>query len=149
VGAKKPECLGFVRRLWLFVEWTNSDRAEEGQAVLRGGSWKDDADKLTSAYRRLEKADLRDDAVGLRCVLCAVLPRISPARLSPAGAKLSCSGPKGNLRKAPLSRRTARSSSPTSATAIYPLRPQEPPRPSSSASRAARSNGLMFNQKGT
>jgi formylglycine-generating enzyme required for sulfatase activity len=37
--------------------------------VLRGGSWKDPAEKLTSRFRRRAEAGLRDDAVGLRCVL--------------------------------------------------------------------------------
>ena len=39
------------------------------RAVLRGGSWKDPAERLTSSYRRAASRDLRDDAVGLRCVL--------------------------------------------------------------------------------
>lgn len=42
---------------------------ESSRRVLRGGSWKDGAGKLTSAYRWSEKVDYRDDAVGLRCVL--------------------------------------------------------------------------------
>ena len=37
--------------------------------VLRGGSWKDPAEKLTSSFRRGEPRELKDDAVGLRCVL--------------------------------------------------------------------------------
>lgn len=37
--------------------------------VLRGGSWKDPAEKLASRFRRPAPQDLRDDAVGLRCVL--------------------------------------------------------------------------------
>jgi formylglycine-generating enzyme required for sulfatase activity len=37
--------------------------------VLRGGSWKDTADALTSSYRRGVPLELKDDAVGLRCVL--------------------------------------------------------------------------------
>jgi len=37
--------------------------------VLRGGSWKDAAESLTSSFRRGEPAGLKDDAVGLRCVL--------------------------------------------------------------------------------
>ncbi|MBI2825799.1 MAG: formylglycine-generating enzyme family protein [Planctomycetia bacterium] len=37
--------------------------------VLRGGSWKDAADRCTSSARRGEPADTKDDAVGLRCVL--------------------------------------------------------------------------------
>ena len=43
--------------------------SKTGDGVLRGGSWKDTAEKLTSSYRRRAARDLRDDAVGLRCVL--------------------------------------------------------------------------------
>lgn len=39
------------------------------QRVLRSGSWKDKADRLTSTARRAGAVDLKDDAVGLRCVL--------------------------------------------------------------------------------
>ncbi|HVX14488.1 MAG TPA: formylglycine-generating enzyme family protein [Pirellulales bacterium] len=42
---------------------------DDGRRVLRGGSWKDPADRLTSTSRRGADATLRDDAVGLRCVL--------------------------------------------------------------------------------
>ena len=37
--------------------------------VIRGGSWKDEADACASASRKEVAADLKDDAVGLRCVL--------------------------------------------------------------------------------
>ena len=47
--------------------WTTGGDGK--QAVLRGGSWKDDADKLTSSFRRAADKQLKDDAVGLRCVL--------------------------------------------------------------------------------
>jgi formylglycine-generating enzyme required for sulfatase activity len=47
--------------------WTTGGDA--GKRVLRGGSWKDPADKLTSSYRRGAPRELKDDAVGLRCVL--------------------------------------------------------------------------------
>lgn len=46
--------------------WTTGDDARR---VLRGGSWKDPAEKLTSSSRRAAEPQLRDDAVGLRCVL--------------------------------------------------------------------------------
>ncbi len=45
------------------------DPARDQQRVLRGGSWKDSGDRLTSSYRRFASRQLRDDAVGLRCVL--------------------------------------------------------------------------------
>jgi formylglycine-generating enzyme required for sulfatase activity len=47
--------------------WTAGGKAD--QRVLRGGSWKDPAAKLTSTFRRGAPRELKDDAVGLRCVL--------------------------------------------------------------------------------
>ncbi len=47
--------------------WTAGGDA--AQRVLRSGSWKDTAERLTSTFRRGASKDLRDDAVGLRCVL--------------------------------------------------------------------------------
>jgi formylglycine-generating enzyme required for sulfatase activity len=41
----------------------------DSRRVLRGGSWKDPAERLTSSFRRPAPASLKDDAVGLRCVL--------------------------------------------------------------------------------
>jgi hypothetical protein len=47
-------------------------RAHAGErGVVRGGSWKDKAELLTSDSRRVVDANLRDDAVGLRCVLAS------------------------------------------------------------------------------
>ncbi len=48
------------------IAWTTGDADKR---VLRGGSWKDPAAKLTSTYRRSAPRQLKDDAVGLRCVL--------------------------------------------------------------------------------
>lgn len=42
---------------------------DDPRRVLRGGSWKDGAEKLTSSFRRAAEPTLRDDAVGLRCVI--------------------------------------------------------------------------------
>ncbi len=47
--------------------WTAGGDAS--QRVLRGGSWKDPAEQLTSSFRRAADRTLKDDAVGLRCVL--------------------------------------------------------------------------------
>jgi len=46
-----------------------SGTEEKRRRVLRGGSWKDKVDRLTSSYRMLVPMALRDDAVGLRCIL--------------------------------------------------------------------------------
>ena len=86
VGAKKPNPWGLYDIHGYLWEWCAdqahpdykrapadsrswSSEGVRGRGVLRGGSWKDDAAKLSASYRRLAPATLRDDAVGLRCVL--------------------------------------------------------------------------------
>jgi formylglycine-generating enzyme required for sulfatase activity len=49
--------------------WIADEADAKKRRVLRGGSWKDKAERLTSSFRLAAPADLRDDAVGLRCVL--------------------------------------------------------------------------------
>ena len=86
VGAKKPNAWGLYDvhgYLWEWCldaghenyqqaptdgsAWVKGGQAKQG--VIRGGSWKDKAEKLTSSYRSLVSATLKDDAVGLRCIL--------------------------------------------------------------------------------
>ena len=85
VGVKKPNAWGLYDihgYLWEWCTDTGSDSYQsapkDGRAqidkdsktrVLRGGSWKDKAEKLTSSYRFIVPAELTDDAVGLRCIL--------------------------------------------------------------------------------
>lgn len=85
VGVKKPNAWGLYDihgYLWEWCTDTGSDSykaaPKDGSAqinnklktrVLRSGSWKDKAEKLTSSYRFIAPADLTDDAVGLRCIL--------------------------------------------------------------------------------
>jgi formylglycine-generating enzyme required for sulfatase activity len=86
VGAKKANPWGLHDVHGYLWEWCadawqddysqapadGSPAAGDGELrVLRGGSWKDTAEELASSFRRAEKRDLRDDAVGLRCVLAA------------------------------------------------------------------------------
>jgi formylglycine-generating enzyme required for sulfatase activity len=47
--------------------WTAGGDPDSG--VLRGGSWKDRPEALRSHFRKAAPRSLRDDAVGLRCVL--------------------------------------------------------------------------------
>ena len=89
VGAKKPNPWGLYDVHGYLWEWCldhahlNYDGAPgDGRAwvdggeverrILRGGSWKDDASRLTSGYRRRAARQLRDDAIGFRCVLAEV-----------------------------------------------------------------------------
>lgn len=84
VGALKPNAWGLYDMhgyLWEFTSdgWTKDYTGVKGigrppgnaqtKIVLRSGSWKDKADRLTSATRREFAQDGADDAVGFRCVL--------------------------------------------------------------------------------
>jgi formylglycine-generating enzyme required for sulfatase activity len=87
VGAKQPNPWGLYDIHGYLWEWCAdpswhggyeqapgdgsawSEGGNRTQRVLRGGSWKDPAERLTSSYRRAAPAALRDDAAGLRCVL--------------------------------------------------------------------------------
>lgn len=85
VGAKKPNPWKLYDVHGYLWEWCSDDWHESFQGapsdgsawkkggdaskgVLRGGSWKDPADLLTSSSRRGVPRTMRDDAVGLRCV---------------------------------------------------------------------------------
>jgi formylglycine-generating enzyme required for sulfatase activity len=86
VGAKQPNPWGLYDvhgYLWEWCQdtWHNdytgapangtawTEGGDATSRVLRGGSWKDAAEKLTSSFRIGAPVQLRDDAVGLRCVL--------------------------------------------------------------------------------
>ena len=84
VGALKPNPWGLYDMhgyLWEFCSDPWSDEVTSGaqdandeaeRIVIRGGSWKDRFEKLTSASRRGFAVEARDDAVGLRCVRASV-----------------------------------------------------------------------------
>lgn len=86
VGALQPNPWGLYDvhgYLWEFCSdaWSDSvariapaagESSAPEQIVIRGGSWKDRFDLLTSASRRKFAADARDDAVGIRCVRARV-----------------------------------------------------------------------------
>ncbi len=86
VGAKKPNAWGLYDVHGYLWEWCADawhddytgapadgspwvDGGDAQRRVLRGGSWKDPAERLTSSYRRAAPRTLKDDAVGLRPVL--------------------------------------------------------------------------------
>ena len=85
VGAKKPNPWGLYDIHGYLWEWcARSDEQAKDKptkkakqddkktGVVRGGSWKDPSEKLTSCSRDEVAADLRDSAVGLRCVLAKI-----------------------------------------------------------------------------
>ena len=81
VGAKKPNPWGLHDVHGYLWEWCSApsggDSAKsaahnsdtKNKAVIRGGSWKDAAPKLTSGYRIEVPRKTKDDAIGFRCVL--------------------------------------------------------------------------------
>lgn len=85
VGAKKPnpwklyDVHGYLWE-WCSDEWSDNyegaptngsarGKPDGRYGVLRGGSWKDPADHCTSTFRLKAARTVKDDAVGLRCVL--------------------------------------------------------------------------------
>jgi len=75
-GAKKPNPWGLYDIHGYLWEWCTPSEPEQADAsdeepngIVRGGSWKDPANKLTSCSRATVAVGLRDSAVGLRCVV--------------------------------------------------------------------------------
>lgn len=147
VGAKKPNGWGLYDVHGYLWEWTISEREKAGRAVLRGGSWKDDADKLTSSYRRVEDAELRDDAVGLRCVLCAVVEQKPQPEIVPAGSKLELLWAEGEFTEGPALAPDGSIFFSDIGNTIYRYDPKSG-KTNVFRKPSGRSNGLMFNQKG-
>lgn len=73
VGALKPNPWGLYDMHGYLWEFTSSpyEAAKPGEPtllVVRGGSWKDRFDRVTSSSRRALGPNGKDDAVGFRCV---------------------------------------------------------------------------------
>lgn len=85
VGAKRPNDWGLYDIHGYLWEWTSDPgnpsyqgaptdgtvwaTGDKATRVLRGGSWTDAAEQLTSSYRQMAPVDTRGPNVGLRCVL--------------------------------------------------------------------------------
>lgn len=74
VGALKPNPWGLYDMhgyLWELTsnDWSENKTTDETKCVMRGGSWKDRYDDLTSTSRKAFPKTGKDDAVGFRCVL--------------------------------------------------------------------------------
>src|SRR5262245_17661544 len=160
VGAKKPNPWGLYDVHGYLWEWTTAD-AKSGdsarQAVIRGGSWKDKAEDLTSNSRRVVSATLRDDAVGLRCVLTSAMVAAATTtsefrasaqdKIVPQGAKLEMVWGEGDFTEGPALAPDGSIFFSDIGDSIYRYDPKTGKtelfrRPS------GRANGLMFNQQG-
>ena len=162
VGAKKPNPWGFYDVHGYLWEWTGDfgKSVTEGPktGVLRGGSWKDKADALTSAARREVDADLRDDAVGLRCVLVRMgatgvavgaieAKEAAQDAIVPAGSKLESLWAEGDFTEGPALAPDGSIIFSDIGNAMYRYDPKTG-KTALFRKPSGRSNGLMFNQKG-
>lgn len=181
VGAKKPNPWGLYDvhgYLWELCSdaWhdTYAKAPSDGSAwseersdnvVARGGSWKDQAESLTCAFRRKIAVDAKDDALGVRCVLASARDEIQTAvilaedeqpadfkptaqtDIFPADAKLEllwgegeftegpALAPDGSILFSDIGNAIYRYDPATGKTAVF----RKP---------SGRSNGLMFDQQG-
>src|SRR6185503_706577 len=103
--------------------------------------------KLTSGYRRVDKASLQDDAVGLRCVLCAVAEEKPAAQILTAASKLDLLWGEGELTEGPALAPDGSIFFSDIGNAIYRYEPGSG-KTELFRKPSGRSNGLMFNQKG-
>jgi gluconolactonase len=163
VGAKKPNPWGLYDVHGYLWEWTcdnGKSPVRPEKAVIRGGSWKDKAEELASASRREVKPDLRDDAVGLRCMLVYMgatgvnagndgdeFKPTAQDKVVPAGSKLEKLWADGEFTEGPALAPDGSILFSDIGTTIFRFDPKsgttEPFRKPS-----GRSNGLKFNQKG-
>jgi gluconolactonase len=164
VGAKKPNPWGLYDvhgYLWEWIYKPPGGSADPERSVIRGGSWKDKAEELASSSRRVVPIELRDDAVGLRCVLAAVTGasttqvvavagEFQPTgqdKIVPAGARLEMLWGEGDFTEGPALAPDGSILFSDIGDAIYRYDPKTGKtelfrRPS------GRANGLMFNADG-
>jgi gluconolactonase len=156
VGAKKPNPWGLYDVHGYLWEWTVAPSGGAKEGVLRGGSWKDKADALTSNSRRIADPNLRGDDVGLRCVLTATAAAAAAPgdfqptaqdKIVPAGAKLEMVWGEGEFTEGPALAPDGSIFFSDIGDSIYRYEPKSGKtelfrRPS------GRANGLMFNQQG-
>jgi gluconolactonase len=170
VGAKKPNSFGLYDMHGYLWEWAVGADAEQG--VVRGGSWKDAAELLTSDSRQVVQPTLSDDAVGLRCVLAKVergavtvvasdekgtnkapVVKATTAKVTveepivPVGAKLEMLWNEGEFTEGPALAPDGSIFFSDIGETIYRFDPQSK-QTSVFRRPSGRTNGLMFNQRG-
>jgi gluconolactonase len=160
VGAKKPNGFGLYDMHGYLWEWATpgeKQKMDAKQGVVRGGSWKDGADNLNSDSRQVVAANLRDDAVGFRCVLAAASNGAASVVgaekatveeiIVPAGAKLEMLWGEGEFTEGPALAPDGSIFFSDIGETIYRFDPET--RQTAVFRRpSGRTNGLMFNQQG-
>jgi gluconolactonase len=163
VGAKKANPWGLYDVHGYLWEWTGdfgkTVSGDPKTGALRGGSWKDEADALTSASRREVDAGTRDDAVGLRCVLVrlgataavvvgnADFEPTSQEEIVPGNSKLESLWAEGEFTEGPALAPDGSIIFSDIGTTMYRFDPKTG-KTAVFRNPSGRSNGLMFNQKG-
>jgi|GEM_PF-1179024 len=176
VGAKKPNAWGLYDMHGYLWEWCTDnwhhsyvDAPSDGRAwlsqgnkqrVLRGGSWKDKADQLTCAARRAGDEGLRDDAVGLRCVLASgesqtaveyesvtVVTDLLPQHIVPADSTLELLWGEGEFTEGPALASDGSVFFSDIGDAIYRFDPKTK-QTKLFRQPSGRANGLMFDRQG-
>jgi gluconolactonase len=171
VGAKQPNPWGLYDVHGYLWEWTSA-RIGASRGVICGGSWRDKAELLTSDSRREAAVNLRDDAIGLRCVLAddpataaasekasgrrqptgtaALESAFNPAdqeKIVPAGAQLKMLWGDGDFTEGPALAPDGSILFSDIGDAIYRFDPKSG-QTALFRQPSGRANGLMFNQRG-
>jgi gluconolactonase len=149
VGAKKPNAWGLYDVHGYLWEWCSSPQGP----VLRSGSWKDRAAELETKARRVVDSQLKDDAVGLRCVLVqgpSAPPTFQPreqARFIPTDRKLELLWSEGEFTEGPALAPDGSILFSDIGTKIFRFDPRTK-ETGLFRDPSGRSNGLMFDGKG-
>lgn len=156
VGAKKPNPWGLYDVHGYLWEWTAASSIGD-KAVVRGGSWKDPAEDLVSGSRREVDPGLRDDAVGLRCVLSVAFQKAVASatdfqaaaqnKVVPASSKLEKLWGDGQFTEGPALAPDGSILFSDIGTTIYRFDPKSG-QTTKFRDPSGRSNGLKFNQQG-
>ena len=162
VGAKNPNPWGLYDVHGYLWEWTaDSGKAPVGsvkETAIRGGSWQEKAEELTSASRRVVKVSLKDDGVGLRCVLArmgatglvAASADFEPTaqnKIVPANSKLEMLWNEGEFTEGPALAPDGSIFFSDIGNAIYRYDPKTN-KTAVFRQPSGRSNGLKFDQQG-
>jgi gluconolactonase len=159
VGAKKSNPWGLYDVHGYLWEWCTTDKGP----VIRGGSWRDKADELTTVSTKVVEPGTRNDALGLRCVLVGedlfnarfaaaeplkgVFTPVKQRAIVPEGSKLELLWSEGEFTEGPALAPDGSILFSDIGTKIYRFDPTSG-ETKVFRDHSGRSNGLMFDAKG-